>query len=153
MTNQPHESHLRSILKGISWRIIATLDTILIVLAITCIQGHCNIEPAIKIGTIEFFIKLLIYYVHERIWQFSFKNGVVTPKVSLFKSISWRLLATTMTFIISGAVLESFGAAALSIALIEVFTKFTFYYLHERLWLKIPLGRVRKIIHRKEKHE
>ena len=153
MTTYPHESHLRSILKGISWRIIATLDTILIVLVITCIQGECSIEPAIKIGLIEFLVKLFVYYIHERIWQFTLKDGVVTAKESFFKSASWRLVATSMTFVISGTVLKDFGTVALSIAITEMFTKFALYYLHERLWLKIPIGRVRKIIKRKEHHE
>ncbi|MCF6303556.1 MAG: DUF2061 domain-containing protein, partial [Devosiaceae bacterium] len=44
-----------------------TTDTILIVLLITCIMGECSIENALKIGLIEFVVKLAIYYFHERI--------------------------------------------------------------------------------------
>ena len=58
------ESHLRSILKGLTWRIIATGTTILIAYFITG-----QIEDALKIGGIEFVGKVLIYYLHERIWQ------------------------------------------------------------------------------------
>ncbi len=50
------ESHIRSIIKGISWRIIATSDTILIVLLITCLYGNCSLENALKIGAIEFLV-------------------------------------------------------------------------------------------------
>ncbi len=53
------ESHLRSIFKGISWRIIATTATFFIVILITCLYGNCSIENAIKIGAIEFILKLL----------------------------------------------------------------------------------------------
>lgn len=137
------ESHLRSIIKGISWRITATSATISIVLLITCLTGQCSIEQAIKIGLIEFFLKLGIYYLHERAWQFAYKDGVVTPKESLFKTITWRVIATTTTFIISGTVLEIFNEVALYIALTELFTKFVLYYLHERMWLKLPLGKLR----------
>ena len=138
------ESHLRSIIKGISWRIVATTDTILIVLLITCLQGHCSIDHAIKIGFIEFLLKLLVYYVHERIWQRALKDGVVTQRETLYKTISWRVVATTMTFIISGAILNAYNEIALYIALTELLTKFALYYVHERLWLMLPLGRIRR---------
>ncbi|MDG1660879.1 MAG: DUF2061 domain-containing protein [Winogradskyella sp.] len=143
MTTYPKESHPRSLLKGFSWRIVATTDTILVVLLVTCLVGNCNIESAIKIGFIEFVIKFFIYYVHERIWQRMFVNKVVTKIETLQKTISWRVIATAMTFLISGSVLNAFDEIALYIALTELFTKFALYYLHERLWLKIPLGRIR----------
>lgn len=145
MTEYKKESHLRSIIKGISWRIVATSDTILIVLAITCLSGNCSIDDAIKIGIAEFLIKLIVYYIHERVWQKALKNGTLSSRKTLFKTISWRVIATTMTFIISGTVLKSFNEIALYIALIELFTKFVLYYFHERLWLKIPLGKIRNI--------
>ena len=145
MAEYKKESHLRSVIKGMSWRIVATLDTILIVLFITCISGNCSIDDAIKIGLAEFLIKLLVYYLHERVWQRALKNGKFSSKVTLYKTISWRVVATTMTFIISGTILKAFNEIALYIALIELFTKFVLYYFHERLWLKIPLGKVRNI--------
>ena len=137
------ESHLRSLIKGISWRFIATTDTILVVILITCLYGNCSMGDALKIGLIEFFIKYLVYYVHERIWQKIRKKDTVTKRQSLYKTISWRFLATTTTFIISGAILKSFNEVALFIALTELITKFALYYLHERLWLRIPVGKIR----------
>lgn len=145
MTTYKKESHLRSLLKGISWRIVATTDTVLVVLLITCLTGNCSIESAIKIGSIEFLFKFLVYYVHERVWQRILFNKTVTSKQTLQKTLSWRIIATTMTFIISGSVLKAFDEVALYIALTELFTKFALYYFHERLWLKLPLGRIRRI--------
>lgn len=149
MSSYKKESHIRSILKGISWRIVATIDTILVVLLVTCLHGNCNLEFAYSIAFIEFFFKLAMYYIHERIWQFTFKDSIVTKKETIYKSISWRLVATTMTFIISGAILEDFGEVAFYIAITELFTKFVFYYLHERIWLKLPLGRIRDFLFKK----
>jgi len=146
MSTYKKESHIRSLLKGISWRIIATSDTILVVLFITCISGECSIDNAIKIGAIEFLLKFLIYYLHERAWQKILLNKVVSQKETLKKTISWRVIATLMTFVISGTVLETFDEIALYIALTELFTKFVLYYLHERLWLKLPLGRIRNFL-------
>lgn len=61
---QYRESHLRSILKGFSWRIVATLTTIIIAYLITG-----KVDDALKIGGYEFFIKMFVYYFHERAWQ------------------------------------------------------------------------------------
>ncbi len=144
-------SHLRSILKGISWRIIATLDTVLVVLFVTCLSGECSLENAIKIGASEFLLKLAIYYIHERIWLNILGKQATTNKEIVSKSISWRILATTTTFIISGLVLNSFNEIALYIALTELVTKFALYYLHEKIWLLLPLGKIRNYFFVKKK--
>ena len=135
-----NESHVRSIVKGISWRMIATSDTFLVVFIITCLLDQCSVENAIKIGVIEFFLKLLIYYAHERVWLKIIKSFTFSKQQSLLKTISWRFVATTTTFLISGAVLNDFNEIALFIDLLELISKFILYYVHERIWLKIPLG-------------
>jgi uncharacterized membrane protein len=150
MPKPKQESHIRSLLKGISWRIVATTDTILVVLAITCLFGECSVEHAITIGATEFLIKYIVYYLHERVWQKLLINKEVSSKDIIHKTISWRVIATTMTFIISGTVLDSYNEIALYIALTELFTKFALYYLHERLWLKLPLGKVRSFFFRRK---
>ena len=150
MAKYKTESHLRSLIKGISWRIVATTDTILVALLITCLFGQCSIDNAIKIGVTEFLIKYLAYYIHERLWQPALQDGFLSPRKTLYKSISWRLIATTMTFIISGTVLKVFDEVALFIALTELFTKFALYYFHERLWLKLPIGRIRNFFFHKK---
>ncbi len=64
---------------------------------------------------------------------------------SILKAISWRLTGTIDTFVISFLVTGKLKFA-LSISLIEVFTKITLYYLHERLWNRIDAGRIKNII-------
>ena len=54
-----------SFLKAFSWRILATFATISISYFIT----H-QVRMAVAIGSIEFFMKIGLYYVHERIWIF-----------------------------------------------------------------------------------
>ena len=143
-------SHIRSVLKGISWRFVATADTVLVVLLITCLLGECSIESAIKIGASEFIIKLIIYYLHERFWLRFLGKEAKTNKELIRKSISWRLLATTTTFIISGLILNAFNQVAIYIALTELVTKFVLYYLHEKVWLLLPLGRIRNFLFKKK---
>jgi uncharacterized membrane protein len=52
---------------------------------------------------------------------------------SLAKTVTWRLFATLDTFVISALVTGSLGWAG-SIVGIEVMTKMTLYFVHERAW-------------------
>jgi uncharacterized membrane protein len=54
---------LKSILKSVSWRIVGTLDTILISFIITG-----KVTVALSIGTVEVITKTVLYYFHERLW-------------------------------------------------------------------------------------
>ena len=65
------EDKSRSVGKTISWRVLATCDTILISYIIT---GSFTI--AATIGSIEVITKMFLYYFHERAWnKFSFEIG------------------------------------------------------------------------------
>ena len=57
------DSHLRSMAKALSWRVVATLTTAIIAYFVTG-----EITTAVVIGGIEFVLKFLIYYLHERLW-------------------------------------------------------------------------------------
>ena len=75
------ESSARSVLKGFTWRLVATFSTIVISYLIT---GET--DTALKIGAIEFFAKIAVYYLHERMWlRIPFgKNTVVkTPEFEI----------------------------------------------------------------------
>jgi uncharacterized membrane protein len=58
------ESHLRSVLKALSWRIVATATTVLV-----AYLWLDDARAAAAIGGIEFFAKVPVYYLHERGWQ------------------------------------------------------------------------------------
>ncbi len=58
------DSHYRSFLKGISWRITGTIDTIVLSWIITG-----EFKYAISIGMTEVITKIILYYLHERIWE------------------------------------------------------------------------------------
>jgi uncharacterized membrane protein len=57
-------------------------------------------------------------------------------KVSLLKTLSWRIIGTLDTMLIS-YILTGKLDIALSIGGIEVVTKMLLYYLHERAWIKL----------------
>jgi uncharacterized membrane protein len=55
---------IRSIVKALSWRILGTLDTIIISWVITG-----QIVMALSIGSVEVITKMILYFFHERIWN------------------------------------------------------------------------------------
>jgi len=58
------ETNKRSILKGISWRVVATTTTIIIVYVF-----FGRLDLAIAAGLIETVLKVALYWGHEKIWQ------------------------------------------------------------------------------------
>lgn len=60
----------------------------------------------------------------------------MTHKYTLAKTISWRIIAITITIIISYIVTKNFKIA-LEIGLAANIIKTVAYYIHERVWVKI----------------
>lgn len=58
-----NESYARTTTKTITFRTIATLDTIILAWFFTG-----SVETALSIGGLEIFTKLALYFFHERIW-------------------------------------------------------------------------------------
>ncbi len=54
-------------------------------------------------------------------------------KVSAFKTFTWRIVASTDTFLI-GWLISGSPTIGVSIASIEIITKLFLYYWHERIW-------------------
>jgi len=57
------ESRTRSIIKTLSWRIVATLITMIVAFVITR-----KPDIALEIGIADTLIKLVAFYGHERAW-------------------------------------------------------------------------------------
>lgn len=126
------QTHKRHIAKAITWRMVGTFDTILISWIVTG-----NPFTGLKIGASEVITKMLLYYLHERVW---FRSRIPeSRKRHLLKTVSWRIIGTLDTmllaWIISGNPLTGF-----KIGMVEVVTKMALYYLHERVWYNINFG-------------
>jgi adenylylsulfate kinase len=78
------ESRSRSIVKALSWRILATLTTGALVYAFTG-----RLDWAAYVGGLEAIIKLLFFYAHERAWnRINFGRKEYKPKVVWFTGLS-----------------------------------------------------------------
>lgn len=74
---------LKSIMKSISWRIVGTLDTIIISYFITG-----KVTMALSIGSVEVLTKTILYYFHERLWAHIHKikiNLFIKPNEKQYK--------------------------------------------------------------------
>ena len=58
------EIPLRSVIKALTWRLIGTIDTLLVSYFLTG-----KIGLATSIASIDFVTKLVLYFFHERIWN------------------------------------------------------------------------------------
>ncbi|AXT51224.1 DUF2061 domain-containing protein [Aquimarina sp. BL5] len=63
-TDRTSEKPLRSIAKAVSWRIVGTLDTLIVSYVLTG-----EIALATSIASIDFVTKMILYFFHERIWN------------------------------------------------------------------------------------
>lgn len=132
------ESHFRSVIKGVSWRIVGTIDTIVLSFFLT---GHLTM--ALKIGASEVLTKVALYYLHERVWIFFLKEKAQTSSISFTKAVTWRIVGTVDTMLL-GWFYSGNMLTGLKIGFTEVATKIVLYYLHERAWHRVPVGTVRQ---------
>jgi uncharacterized membrane protein len=132
------KSYKRHIAKTITWRIIGTLDTVILS---WIISGSPT--TGLKIGLAEVITKMLLYYFHERVWfkiNLS-KDGIIleSRKRHIAKTITWRFIGTLDTMILAW-VISGDPLIGLKIGFAEVVTKMLLYYFHERFWYKINYG-------------
>jgi uncharacterized membrane protein len=74
---------IKSFMKSVSWRIVGTIDTMIISYFIT---GRVTI--AISIGSVEVITKTILYYFHERLWAHIHKiklNLVIKPNTKKYE--------------------------------------------------------------------
>ena len=74
-----------------------------------------------------------------------------SPSRSLVKTMTWRLIATTDTFLLTFLAARWFGpdmgisggeatTLAATVASLEIMTKMALYYIHERSWARLDWG-------------
>lgn len=133
------DSRVRHITKSITWRVIASATTFSLALIFF---GKAELAMASWLTAIETSIKIVIYYLHERIW-FKLSTKLNSRMRHIAKAFTWRLIASGTTFLLALILFEGHEGAlekATYIALIESVLKMAFYYGHEELWYRINLG-------------
>ena len=70
------DTHFRSVVKGISWRILATVVTTTVVFLYSG-----ELTAAAIVGSFDALAKIILYWGHERVWQ-RIRWGRILPTVS-----------------------------------------------------------------------
>ncbi|OFX35212.1 MAG: hypothetical protein A2X08_06610 [Bacteroidetes bacterium GWA2_32_17] len=137
------DTKLRSITKGVSWRIFGSIDTFLLSWLIFQNPKHAG-----SIALLELCTKVLLYFLHERFWNIikigRHENGTVEHWRSLLKGITWRLIGSIDSTILSWLVTDKL-IGAFKLGFSEIITKIILFYLHERLWVLIKWGRIYEV--------
>lgn len=69
-----HETHKRTLTKSITWRIVATIITFVIIIVVTK-----RMDLAIGVAFLDMVLKFAGYYAHERAWD-RLGWGIIEPK-------------------------------------------------------------------------
>jgi|SRR5688572_1106941 len=78
------ESHTRSLIKAISWRILGTVATSLLVFMFTR-----RLVLSLAVGAVEFVSKIGLFWMHERVWdRVQVGRREVRPAVLWFTGLS-----------------------------------------------------------------
>lgn len=60
------EKPIRSVVKAISWRVVGTIDTLVVSYLIL---GDGKLGEASAIAGVDFITKMVLYFAHERVWN------------------------------------------------------------------------------------
>jgi adenylylsulfate kinase len=78
------ETHARSLLKALSWRILGTIATTLLVYLFTR-----RFVLSLAVGGLEFTSKIVLFWLHERLWdRLRFGKESMQPAVLWFTGLS-----------------------------------------------------------------
>ena len=137
------ETTIRSISKVISWRVVLTLSHI-----INAFVSTGNWILGLKIAGIAAVVNSLLYWTHERVWNYSqFGRHYTAHQLfqennwrSSAKVISWRILITLSNFAIPFFITGSFTSAMIFLGLATLVNMLIFWS-HERVWNRVSWGK------------
>ena len=134
------DTNLRSITKGVSWRLFASIDTFFLSWLIFNKPLHAG-----AIALSEVLTKILLYYLHERGWNLIQWGRGQCRKVahyrSVTKGVTWRLVGSLDTTFISWFITHN-ATGAFKLGGFEIITKIILFYIHERIWVRVRWGRI-----------
>jgi uncharacterized membrane protein len=137
------ESHLRTVVKVISWRIFITISHLVNAFIVTG-----SLLMGLKIAGLALVINSTLFWIHDRAWNYfqwnrkkdirlEFSEGQTR---SVSKIFTWRILITFSNFLIPFIITGSWGSAAIFAGMATVVNMIIFWS-HERFWNWIKWGK------------
>jgi uncharacterized membrane protein len=140
------ESHARSLVKTIIYRVLVTISMALLVLSVGA--------SAAQTGMIILFVIVVgsaVYYIHERLWLLSFwkRSDHAQDHVprSIVKTITYRIIIMFVAFFMFKLILGQDNANTLGMTIAQAVINMGWFYIVERLsnfvsWGKTPVKSV-----------
>jgi uncharacterized membrane protein len=146
MNKRYDESHWRSIVKVVTWRVLLTASHIINTFIITG-----SLIAGLKVAGLAAIINSVLFWTHERLWNLASWNRRDHEKLTfsegqprtISKIVTWRILITASNFFIPFFVTGSWGSAALFVGLATV-VNMTLFWGHERVWNIVRWGKKAK---------
>jgi uncharacterized membrane protein len=141
------ETHVRTIAKMISWRIILTISHF--------VNGYIvtgSMVSAAAIAGVSAILNSVLYWLHERSWnyaQWNRKDASTTMFVdgqprTISKILTWRVIITGSNFVVPLILTGSWGIAAAFVS-IAIVVNMCIFYVHERIWNKVAWGKTASV--------
>ena len=134
------ETHTRTIAKTVSYRIGNTLITFLM----TFLLFGVSAALAGSLAIAQIILGSLIFYLHDRVWlksSWATENNTDGQKRSIVKTISYRLIVLVAGFIVARLIITNSNETAAWWTITSMALSMVFYYIHERIWVKITWGK------------
>jgi uncharacterized membrane protein len=137
------ETHLRSITKVVSWRVLITFSHL-----INALIATGSLMLGLQIAGLATIINSCLFWAHERGWnQFQWNRRKDTKLEfnegqtrSVSKIVTWRILITGSNFLIPFIITGSWGSAAIFAGMATV-VNMVLFWGHDRLWNWIRWGK------------
>ena len=135
------ETHSRTLLKTIAYRILCTIAIYFIAVAL----GASSAASGTMAITI-FFLGIVLYYLHDRIWnRFNWhrnEDGKESARRSMVKTILYRLVTVVIAAILAKLIMTDSNQTAMAFAVSQFVVNMILYYLVERVFNRFNIGRV-----------
>ena len=136
------ETHARSIIKAVVYRILAVIA----IMFVSVYAIGSTWAEASQVGGVVIVLGTLIYYLHDRVWTktswLSDDRGRDNVWRSVIKTAMYRCITLIAGFIVATFVLKASAGGATLFAVLSAVTNISIYYLVERVFNLIDWGRI-----------
>jgi uncharacterized membrane protein len=135
------ESQLRTVSKTVVYRILCTIGVGILALAIGATGAQAG-----TLAAISFFLGIVLYYLHDRAWNwFNWRRdeqGRESVFRSVVKTILYRIIVMIAVVLLVKLVITDSTQVAVAFAIGQFVINLILYYIVERVANRIQKGRI-----------
>jgi uncharacterized membrane protein len=135
------ETHGRTVLKTIVYRLLCLMATYSIAIALGGSAAQSGFMALVILA-----IGIVLYYGHDRAWnRFNWdrdEHGKESLRRSIVKTMCYRLITFIISLILSKLILSDSNQTAAMFAVSQFVVLLVLYYIVERVFNRLSIGRV-----------